>query len=272
MDVTFVIPVFNQLDYTLRCLESLNRAGVPDAAIVLVDNGSTDGTWESLAKRPNLRVLGNPSNLGCSHAWNMGVEASTSAWTMILNNDVVVAPGLCEGLVGFAEEARCDIVSPALGEGELDYDFEAFAKQFLATMGSACRYGLAAGCSFMVHRRVFETVGLFDTKVGLAGNEDEDFFRRAQASGFRLAMTGRAYLHHFGSVTQRSVKAGLGLPNSARLSDAAYFRKKHGISWLRRQINRRREKLRNALWRWNERRRFGMTLRMRRQSGEWQHV
>jgi N-acetylglucosaminyl-diphospho-decaprenol L-rhamnosyltransferase len=271
MDVTFVIPVFNELDYTTQCLESLNRAGVPDAAIVIVDNGSTDGTREFLAGRPNLRVLCNPTNLGCSHAWNMGVQASTSAWTMILNNDVIVAPGLCEGLIGFAEEEHCDIVSPALGEGEMDYPFEAFAKSFLATMGSACRCGLAVGCSFMVHRRVFETVGLFDTKVGLAGNEDEDFFRRAQRAGFRLGMTGRAYLHHFGSVTQRSVKAGMGIPNSARLSDPVYFRKKHRITWLRRQINRRQEKLRNALWRWNERRRFGMTLRMHRQGGAWLH-
>ena len=270
MDVTFVIPVFNELDYTTQCLESLNRAGMSDPVIVIVDNGSTDGTREFLAGRPNLRVLCNPTNLGCSHAWNMGVQASTSAWTMILNNDVIVAPGLCEGLIGFAEEELCDIVSPALGEGEMDYPFEAFARSFLATMGSACRYGLAVGCSFMVHRRVFEVIGLFDTKVGLAGTEDEDFFRRARASGFRLGMTGRAYLHHFGSVTQRSVKAGMGLPNSARLSNSTYFRKKHRINWFRRQADHQREKIRDALWRWKERRRFGMTLRMRRQGGRWQ--
>ena len=272
MDVAFVIPVLNHLDYTIQCLDSLNRARVPDSAIIMVDNASTDGTREILAGRPGLRVIANDTNRGCSYSWNQGVQASTAAWTFILNNDVVVAPGLCEGLVGFAGENHCDIVSPALGEGELDYDLPAFAEKFRAAMKSACRYGFAAGCAFMVHRRVFDAVGLFDTRVGLAGNEDEDFFRRAQAAGFRLAMTGRAFLHHFGSVTQRSVKQGMGVPNSARLSDPKYFRKKHNITWLRRQLNRRREKMRCAFWRWNERRRFGMTLRMRRQAGEWHHV
>ncbi len=272
MDVTFVIPVFNHLDYTIRCLESLNRAGVPDTAIVIVDNGSTDGTQAFLSGRPSLRVFRNPTNLGCSDAWNQGVQASTSPWTMILNNDVMVAPGLCEGLTDFAEKERYDIVSPALGEGEMDYEFEAFAKTFLAAMSSACRPGVATGSAFMVHRRVFETIGLFDDKVGLAGNEDEDFFRRARRAGFRLAMTGRAYLHHFGSVTQRSVKAGMGLPNSARLSDSKYFRKKHGINWFKRQTDHQREKIRNAHWRRSEQRRFGMTLWMRREGGQWQPV
>ncbi len=272
IDVAFVIPVLNQLNYTLQSLDSLNHAGVSDTAIIVIDNASTDGTRECLVRRPGLRVLSNDTNRGCSYAWNQGVQASTAEWIFILNNDVIAAPGLCEGLIGFARENHCEIVSPALGEEEMDYDFQAFAEKFLATMSSACRYGMAAGCSFMVHRRVFDTVGFFDTKVGLAGNEDEDFFRRAQAAGFRLAMTGRAFLHHFGSVTQRSVKQGLGIPNSARLSDPVYFRKKHNITWLRRQASRRREKIRCALWRWNELRRFGMTLRMRRHGGKWHHV
>ena len=121
----------------------------------------------------------------------------------------------------------------------------------------------------MVHRRVFDTMGFFDTKVGLAGNEDEDFFRRACSSGFRLGITGRAYLHHFGSVTQRSVKAGMGLPNSARLCDPVYFRKKYRITWVRRRTERLHEKIRGILWRWKERQRFGMTLKMVRHAGEW---
>ena len=272
MDVTFAIPVFNQLDYTVQCLASLNRAGVADSEVVVVNNASTDGTREFLAGRPGLRVVANDANRGCSVAWNQGVDASTSVWTFIINNDIVVAPGLREGLVRFAEEAGCDIVSPGMGEGELDYDVEQFGKEFVARMSSASRLRFAAGCSFMVHRRVFDKIGLFDTKVGLAGNEDEDFYRRAEAAGFRLGMTGRAFLHHFGSVTQRDVKRGLGISNSARLCDSAYFKKKHNITWLRRRTDHLREKLRNKLWRWEERRRFGMTLRMRRLGGAWQDV
>jgi N-acetylglucosaminyl-diphospho-decaprenol L-rhamnosyltransferase len=199
------------------------------------------------------------------------VQASTAAWTAILNNDIIVAPGFREGLVGFGEEAGCDIVSPAKGDGELDYPFPEFAAAFLEKMGSVCRFGLAYGSCFMVHRRVFDAVGLFDTQVGLAGNEDEDFFRRARAAGFRLGVTGRAFLHHFGSVTQRSVKAGMGLPNSAQLSDKAYYHRKHRLTWYQRRWERLSTKIRTFLWRRREQRRFGLTLNMRRHGGQWQY-
>jgi N-acetylglucosaminyl-diphospho-decaprenol L-rhamnosyltransferase len=271
--VTFVIPVFNQLHYTKQCLESLNRNGVPDNKIVVVDNASTDGTHEFLDGRTQLRLISNPANLGCSAAWNQGAEAAAPArWTMVMNNDVIVAPGFCDGLVGFAEAKRCDIVSPGMGEGDLDYDFDAFSREFLHKLGQARRSGVASGVCFMVHRRVFESIGLFDTKVGLAGYEDEDFFRRARGAGFRLAITGRAYLHHFGSVTQKSIKASIGLPNSARLSDKDYFRQKHHLHWLRRKADNAREKIQGRIWRWSECRRFGLTLVMRRFGGKWSFV
>lgn len=269
MDVAFVIPVFNQLNYTRQCLESMNQAGVPDGDIVLVDNASTDGTRDFLAMRPHLRVITNQANLGCSAAWNQGVQASTAQWTVILNNDVILAPGFREGLVQFAQEAGCQIVSPAMGEGELDYDVVGFARDFVARMSNVSRSGLAFGVAFMVHRQVFDAIGLFDTQLGQAGYEDEDFFRRARRAGFRMATTGRAYLHHYGSVTQKSVKASLGKDRSARLGNRDYFRKKHGLNWLRRRADHFQYKLRTTFWRWNERRRTGFSLVMRRSQGQW---
>jgi N-acetylglucosaminyl-diphospho-decaprenol L-rhamnosyltransferase len=136
-------------------------------------------------------------------------------------------------------------------------------------MGRRRRQGLAFGVCFMVRRRVFDAIGVFDTQLGQAGYEDEDFFRRARTAGFRLATTGRAYLHHFGSVTQKSVKAALGKEQSARLGNRDYFRQKHGLNWLRRRTDRLQGKVRSAFWRWNERRRGGFTLLMRRVDGGW---
>jgi N-acetylglucosaminyl-diphospho-decaprenol L-rhamnosyltransferase len=270
MDVAVVIPVLNQLSYTVQCLESLARTGVSGREVVVINNGSTDGTAEFLQQHPELRVISNPQNLGCSAAWNQGVEAAHAEWTIVLNNDVIVAPGFREGLLAFAAEAHCDIVSPAMGEGELDYDLPSFSKEFLAKMGHRQRAGLAFGVCFMVHRRVFETIGLFDTKLGQAGYEDEDFFRRARAVGFRLGTTGRAYLHHFGSVTQKMVKAARPAGVSGPLGNRDYFRQKHHLNWLRRRTDRLQGKVRWGLWRWRERRQSGLTLIMRRAGGQWQ--
>ena len=68
-NISLVIPVFNQLHYTRQCLDSLNRAGVADGQIIIVNNASTDGTAEFLANRPQIRTINNPENRGCGFAW-----------------------------------------------------------------------------------------------------------------------------------------------------------------------------------------------------------
>jgi GT2 family glycosyltransferase len=114
MDVTIVIPVFNQLEFTRQCLESLAAAGYDDSMIAVVNNASTDGTAEFLATRPKLRVIHNPENRACAAAWNQGFEARKTKWTVFLNNDTVLSPGWLESLVAFAEKEGVDIASPAI--------------------------------------------------------------------------------------------------------------------------------------------------------------
>ena len=260
--VAFVLSVCNQLDATVRCLESLARIGVSDSEIVVVDNASTDGTREFLAGRPSLCVLSNRSNLGQSAGWNQGVQAAGATWTVILTPEVILAPGFREGLIHFAEEGGCDLVSPAIGEGELDYELSAFTKEFVKTMGRACRYGMAWSCLFMVHRRVFVRVGLFDTGLQPAGAEAEDFFRRACAVGFRMAVTGRAYVHYHGAIPPSRLLGRVQQPNG----DHRESQKTRRLAWCSEAL---RDKARAALWRFNERWRFGMTLRMKRSRGRW---
>ena len=176
MDYCVVVPVFNQLSYTVGCLESLNAAGIPDSQVVIVDNASTDGTKEFLAERSKLRVIRNSENRGCGFAWNQGVEASSALWTVLLNNDVLVAQQWMEGLTRFAEEHKIDVVSPAMCEGEYDYDLQTHAEAFIRRMSNVWRPGIASGVCFMVHRRVFKAVGLFDQDPLLGGYEDDEFF------------------------------------------------------------------------------------------------
>ena len=207
MDVSIVIPVFNQLAYTRQCLESLARAGVADRQTIIVNNASTDGTAEFLAARPEIRTVSNPENRGCGFAWTQGAKISAANWTVVMNNDVLVPPGCFEGLISFAEEKHADIVSPAMCEGEMDYDFASYAADIMRRMKEAHRCGVAHGVCFMVQRRVFDAIGYFDGDPKLGGYEDDEYFRRARGAGLRLGTTGRAFLHHFGSITQKSIRA-----------------------------------------------------------------
>jgi len=75
MDASIVIPVFNQSQYTKRCLETLQEAGIAASQIVVVDNASTDDTATCLAAHPGINVIRNESNRGCGGAWNQGVRA-----------------------------------------------------------------------------------------------------------------------------------------------------------------------------------------------------
>jgi N-acetylglucosaminyl-diphospho-decaprenol L-rhamnosyltransferase len=259
MDVAVVIPVFNQAHFTRMCLDSLRSAGLPDSRIIVVDNASTDDTAASLAARPQLNVIRNSTNRFCG-AWNQGAKAAAPAtWTVILNNDVLVPRGWLEGLTGFAEQEGYDVVSPAICEGEKDYDLEAHAAQFVTKMANVKRSGRACGACFMVHRRVFDTIGYFAEDPQLGGYLDDEFFRRCRQHGFRLAFTGRSFLHHFGSVTQKAVRAGMNQPN-AGLGDRFYYRRKLGLTRFRRNREKWFEKFMSSKWRLSERLRFGYSL------------
>jgi len=268
VDLTVVIPVLNQVEYTRTCLEGLRLNGITDQQIVIVDNASTDGTAEFLRTCAKVRVIRNASNRGCAGAWNQGVCAAPATWTIILNNDVLLPEGWLGGLIGFAESQRMGIVSPASCEGTMDYDFPQHARQFVARMARATRYGIANGACFMVHRRLFETMGLFDDDPRLGGYEDDEFFRRARQRGFRLAITGSSFMHHFGSITQKAIKANLSTA-AISLGDRAYYREKYHLTWWKRQRSRLFNKARAAFWRVSERWRFGSTLLSGRQDGQF---
>ena len=265
MDVTVVVLAYDQLDYTRNLLDSLRQSGIPDPSVVVVNNGSTDGTGEFLAGRPELRVVTLMPNQGFGSGWNAGARASTATWTVLFNNDVLVAPGWLEGLLSFAKEHRLGIVSPAMREGALDYDLPAYADQFVHTMAPVKRLGVAHGVCIMIHRRVFDSIGVLVEDSRLGGYEDDEFFRRARRAGIRMGITGRAFIHHFRSVTQDSIKARL--KSNASLGDRDYYRKKYGLTWFVRRKEQARERLQFLVWRLHERGRYGRTLREKRTGG-----
>ena len=267
MDVTIVIPVFNQLHYTRQCLESLNRCGYPDSMIVVVNNASTDGTKAFLSSRRNLRIIHNAENRACAAAWNQGFNLSRSEWTMFLNNDVLLTKGWLESLVTFAESEKVDVVCPAMCEGDLNYALDDFAARFVGQMKDVKRLGGAHGVAFLVHNRVFETVGVFDENFKKGGNEDEDFFMRARLAGFQHAVTGGAFIHHFGSVTQKHLKA-TGL--TWRKETVDYFRQKWRLHWAKRKWLQLCRKTTEARWRWREQIIHGQTLWQVRVGGKIQ--
>jgi N-acetylglucosaminyl-diphospho-decaprenol L-rhamnosyltransferase len=260
MRAAIVIPVLNQRAYTQGCLRCLAPDIAAGVAVVVVDNGSTDGTKEWLAGEPGVTVLRNDENRGCAAAWNQGCAAVTEAdWVVILNNDVLLPAGWLVALLGAAERHGFDVVCPAMRERDLNYDFASYARDFMEGMHDVVRRGGTHGVCFAVRRAVFARIGGFDEAFRIGQFEDVDFFRRARNAGFRLGSTGACFLHHFGSVTQDALRRR---PNARpyEQENRAHYRQKWKLGWLRRRCEKISEGLRAWWWRMTERRCHGHTL------------
>lgn len=254
--VSLVIPVYNQLDYTRQCLESIARCTDQPYELIIVDNASTDGTQEFL-RDVKATVITNPRNLGCAKAWNQGVRASHGDVVGILNNDIVVTKGWIEGLVKFMEQEGHGIVSPAAREGYLNYDLDAYAIEFTQSCKDATRSELYGAC-MVINRDVFDRVGLFDEAFAYGGCEDIDFFWRAQAAGFSAGLTGSVLIHHFSMVTQDAIKRSETKVYPAE--NLAHFKKKWNRTVRGNWAARRWADLKNKCVRRYERLRYGHTL------------
>jgi len=256
---TITFATLNCLNYTKQCIESLLASGVDASRIVVVDNASTDGTIEYLQQRGLGDVILNRQNLSCGAAWNQGILAQQSEWTIVMNNDVVVAPQFAQRLIEFAISNKLKLVSPARIDGSSDYDFLEFSEQSQNNTAEAVRWGLSNAICMCIHWSLFNQIGFFRANPSLLGFEDGLFYNEVRKHSISHATTGSVWIHHFGSVTQQHMKMILGKTNNdvlIKVND----RKLYGQSWFERKLFRYRLKRALLTWREEELNKYGMTL------------
>jgi GT2 family glycosyltransferase len=265
-DYTITFACYNQLEYTQKFIESLNRNEVDFSRIVAVDNGSTDGTREWLAQQGFGQVVLNHRNLGCGAAWNQGALALQSTWTVVMNNDVVCAEGWLDGLLHAAETNALKIACPSMVEGDLDYDFPVFAQTSAARMSGYCRLNAPHAVCMAIHESVWNDIGYFMPVPKLLGYEDAIFFQRVLENNIKTGTTGDSWLHHFGMTTQKALKMEMKLEQSDSLGNRNLMRLYMNQSWVARKIARyeRRKMLKESCA--IELARFNMTVHSVRQS------
>jgi GT2 family glycosyltransferase len=267
-DYAITFACYNQVDYTRQCVESLVRHGYDLGRVAVVDNASRDATRDYLQTLPLGARIYNRDNLGCGVAWNQGVLAFQSEWTVVMNNDVVVSAGWLENLLGAAQARGLKVVSPALVEGTLDYDFDSFSGDAGTRMREVARVGARHAVCLCVHRSVWGEVGYFQATPRLWGFEDTLFFHALDKAGIGTAVVGGSWLHHFGSITvsamkqERSLSAreGLGARDNYRLLGKSTVQRK----WDR-FVRRRQERA----WREQELATHSMTLHGERRDGSF---
>lgn len=105
-DVSILVVSWNTREFTLRCLDTI-PLGIDDDLtyeIVVVDNGSRDGSAEALAERSDIKLIANADNRGYAIAVNQTYAASSGELVLLLNSDIIFEPGCLSTLVRFLRE------------------------------------------------------------------------------------------------------------------------------------------------------------------------
>lgn len=250
---------YNQVKYTKMCIDSMVAQGLDLSRLVVVDNASTDDTRHYLATLALGGCIFNQANLGCGVAWNQGALALQAEWTIIMNNDVVVSAGWIENLIETAEKNNLKVISPSLVEGALDYDFDDFANQAHLKMQGAMRLGGHHAVCLAVHQSVWLDVGYFQAIPKLLGFEDTMFFNELAKANIASGITGAAWLHHFGSITQSAMKQERGLSQKEGLPYRYNYRLLKQ-SWLTRKCNKMKKNKQLKNWLNTELKTYGMSM------------
>ena len=212
--ISVVVLTYNNWAYTQACLHSLfTRSDYPGhLEVVVTDNASSDETVERLKewalREPRLKLVLNDRNLGFSAGNNTGLAAATGDYLIMLNNDTVVTRGWILGLLRhFQTDPKLGLLGPATNhignESKVPVRYDTLAQMPTAArvwtlehMGQT--YGMRTLAFFcvMMSRAVYERVGPMDETFGRGFFEDDDYCRRIEQQGLRLACADDVLVHH----------------------------------------------------------------------------
>jgi N-acetylglucosaminyl-diphospho-decaprenol L-rhamnosyltransferase len=212
-DVDVVIPTWNGWAPLERCLATLGRQTVA-ARVIVVDNGSTDGTAERVAER-GVELVRLEDNRGFAAAVNRGIAEGSAPIVVLVNNDVECDPQFVERIAAplRADEAVGSAAALLLFPGretidsyglELDRTLAAFARfagsPYPATPLDEHHLAGPSGGAAAYRRRALDEVGGFDEAI-FAYLEDAELALRLSAAGWRCAGARDAVGVHLGSAT-----------------------------------------------------------------------
>jgi N-acetylglucosaminyl-diphospho-decaprenol L-rhamnosyltransferase len=228
-DVTVVIVSWNVRGYLARCLAGLRRearSAPYTTRVVVVDNGSTDGTLQMLAEHfPEVGVLANPSNRGFGAANNRALAQCTTRYALVLNPDTELLPGALTHLVAELEaHPEAAVCGPMLlnADGSVQssrrrlpraatgFVESTLVQRFLPDLALLRHYYAAdrpddvaqevdwvTGAAMLVRMSAAREVGLFDERFFMF-SEELDWCWRFRRAGWTVRYTPAARVIHYG--------------------------------------------------------------------------
>jgi len=211
MEASFIIPLYNCRAHSRECLRTLQDTLPPGLAheILLVDDGSTDGTRTWLATLPSpVRVLLNERNLGFAGTCNRGAAAARGRLLFFLNNDLVLLPGWFEPMrellahpaTGLVGNVQLDAATGAVDHAGVTFNHQGKPGHlrrvpWLARLAGSHEVPALTGACCAVRADTWRRLGGFDDGF-VNGGEDVDLCLRARAAGLRQRVSVRSVVRH----------------------------------------------------------------------------
>ena len=211
-----IIPVYNSLGYTSRCLNAIkDNTDYPNYKVIVVDNASSDGTDEYLRNREDIELISNSENAGFARACNQAADGSNAELLVFLNNDTKVHKGWLTELVKTLSDPSVAIAGSKLlyPDGTVQHAGVVFDKHdrigyhlYSGQPGEAYYvdrerdFQAVTGACMMIRRDVFGREGGFD-ETYVNGREDIDLCLKVSQSGGRIVYNPRSVAVHYESKT-----------------------------------------------------------------------
>lgn len=221
VDMSIVLVCWNNKAYLDPCLKSLYEGGLKCSFdVVVVDNGSTDGSQQMLAEKyPQVKLIQNASNVGLGKASNQGIEATNGRYVLLLNNDTIVNGPALDVLVEYldahpeAGAAAGKLLNPD-GSFQSGYaPFSTLLEEFLIVTHIGERLwpgypshgdsneiketGWMSSACLLVRRAALDQIGLLDESYFIYGDE-ADLQYRLNKAGWKVVFLPNSSIIHFG--------------------------------------------------------------------------
>jgi len=241
-----VVVTYDGLPFNRLCLETaLAHSGDADLELIVVDNGSSDGTPQYLtrlaAADARVRVLLNGRNAGFAAACNQGLGLAGGENLVLLNNDTMVPPGWLPRLIAHLRNPEVGLVGPVTNrignEAEIETDYRRWgefldfaARRAHEFAGDWIELRSPAMFCLALRRETFLRLGPLDERYEVGLLEDDDYADRARAAGYQQRCVEDVVVHHFGEASFGHLVAGGEYGRILRANQSRYA-EKWGRDW-----------------------------------------
>lgn len=208
--ISYIIPSHNNLRHLKNVYESIQRNS-PEAEIIILDDVSSDGTWEWIQEKDVIRYR-SEQRVGHTILYDKGVELATNDIVGILHADMIIAPNYTQNILKHLKRGTvvCGtrIEPPLHPQGNekiiqdfgMDFDtldidgFENFSLQHQRTYQDSTTHGMFA--PWVIFKEDFQRIGGHDPLFAPFPYEDSDIFQRWILAGYKLIQSRDAFVYH----------------------------------------------------------------------------